>query len=94
MIDGFAEHVAAHETDAHLVYAGPAVEAVADDPEGAEVLAARRTRAASRSSDDARAASHLVCLPMDDVEENAAIVNALQRAPRSSCRRASPRASG
>ena len=37
VIEGFLDHVAPH-TDAHLVYAGPAVEAVADDPEGKEVL--------------------------------------------------------
>jgi len=33
VIRGFVDHVAPY-TDAHLVYAGPAVEAVADDPEG------------------------------------------------------------
>jgi trehalose synthase len=31
VIQGFADHVAPH-TDAHLVYAGPAVDDVADDP--------------------------------------------------------------
>ena len=36
VIKGFAERVEA--PDAHLIYAGPAVEEVADDPEGAEVL--------------------------------------------------------
>ena len=38
VIRGFAEHAEAHQTGAHLIYAGPAVEAVSDDPEGAEVL--------------------------------------------------------
>jgi len=37
VIRGFAEH-ACHETGAHLIYAGPAVDDVSDDPEGAEVL--------------------------------------------------------
>jgi len=78
VIEGFAEHASAHETGAHLIYAGPSVEAVSDDPEGAEVLEeAKRLR--EELSDDARKSIHLVCLPMDDAEENAIIVNALQR---------------
>jgi trehalose synthase len=77
VIRGFVEHVAPH-TDAHLVYAGPAVEAVADDPEGKEVLdEAQRTY--EGISGELRGRVHLACLPMDDLEENAAIVNALQR---------------
>jgi trehalose synthase len=77
VIDGFARFVAPH-TDAHLVYAGPAVEAVSDDPEGATVLAdARAQRAALDPA--VRDRVHLAMLPMDDLEENAAIVNALQR---------------
>jgi trehalose synthase len=78
VIRGFAEHASAHETGAHLIYAGPAVEAVSDDPEGAEVLEeAKKLR--ESLDDDARRSIHLVCLPMDDAEENAVIVNALQR---------------
>src|SRR5205807_3429061 len=65
-------------TDAHLVYAGPAVEAVSDDPEGAAVLQEARDLIASVGR-EARERVHLACLPMDDLEENAAIVNALQR---------------
>jgi trehalose synthase len=77
VIAGFAEHVAP-ATEGHLVYAGPAVEAVTDDPEGAEVL--REAREAWRAlPDDTQARVHLACLPMADGEENAAIVNALQR---------------
>lgn len=77
VIQGFADHVAAH-TDAHLVMAGPAVEAVSDDPEGAEVL--EESRAAWETlSDDLKARVHLAALPMEDGEENAAMVNALQR---------------
>ena len=79
VIRGFAEHAAAHETGAHLIYAGPAVEAVSDDPEGAAGARGGDRSCASRSSDEARRNVHLVCLPMDDAEENAVIVNALQR---------------
>ena len=79
VIRGFAEHAEAHETGAHLIYAGPAVEAVSDDPEGKQVL---DEAIALREAlpDEAQRSIHLVCLPMDDAEENAAIVNALQRA--------------
>ena len=77
VIDGFARFVAPHD-GVHLVYAGPAVDAVTDDPEGAGVLAAAR---AQREGLDpqVRERIHLAMLPMDDLEENAAIVNALQR---------------
>jgi trehalose synthase len=77
VIDGFAEHVAPH-TDAHLIYAGPAVEAVSDDPEGAEVLQHAKDRW-HELEPEVRERVHLALLPMDDLEENAAIVNALQR---------------
>ena len=76
VLRAFCEHMA--ETDAHLVLAGPSTAAVADDPEGGEVLddvlAARGQY--SRSASDR---VHVVSLPMVDPEENAAIVNALQR---------------
>ena len=77
VIEGFVEYVAPR-TDAHLVYAGPAVSAVADDPEGAEVLNEARDFIAGIDR-VARERVHLACLPMDDLGENAAIVNALQR---------------
>jgi trehalose synthase len=74
---GFAEHVAP-ATGAHLILAGPTVHSVADDPEGAEVL--DEVEAAWRDLPHARRSRvHLACLPMGDIEENAAIVNALQR---------------
>jgi trehalose synthase len=77
VIRGFAEHVPAR-TGAHLVYAGPAVTAVADDPEGERVL---REALALRESlpEEPRSHLHLASLPMEDPEENATIVNALQR---------------
>jgi trehalose synthase len=77
VIRGFVEHVAP-DTDAHLVYAGPAVEAVADDPEGGEVLQDAQSYFHGLDS-AARERVHLACLPMEDLAENAAIVNALQR---------------
>ncbi len=77
VVRGFADHVAPG-VNAHLVLAGPTVHSVADDPEGAEVLDEvemfwRKLPHAQRSRID------LACLPMEDMEENAAIVNALQR---------------
>jgi trehalose synthase len=77
VIRGFVEHIAPH-ADAHLVYAGPAVSAVADDPEGKEVLD-EVYELFDRLPPDVLPRMHLACLPMDDREENAAIVNALQR---------------
>jgi trehalose synthase len=73
----FAQHVA-RRTEAHLVLAGPAVDAVTDDPEGARVFAEVR-EAWSGLPEESRRRVHLASLPMADVEENAAIVNALQR---------------
>jgi trehalose synthase len=77
VIRGFAEHVPP-DSGAHLVYAGPAVDSVSDDPEGERVL---RDAIAARTALPAepRSRVHLASLPMDDPEENATIVNALQR---------------
>lgn len=63
---------------AHLVLAGPEVTGVSDDPEGAAVLAGCR-EVWSRLPDAVRRRVHLVVVPMDDRDENAVIVNALQR---------------
>ena len=64
--------------DAHLVLAGPASGAVADDPESAGVLAGVRAQRDALEPEQRRRV-HLASLPMEDLEENAAIVNALQR---------------
>jgi trehalose synthase len=72
-VDGIAP-----STDAHLVLAGPSTAAVADDPEGPEVLADIASRV-GRLPDAVRERIHLLSLPMEDPEENAVIVNALQR---------------
>jgi len=77
VIEGFAR-VVAPANDAHLIVAGPSVAAVSDDPEGAEVLEESR-QAWQALPEDTKARVHLATLPMEDGEENAAIVNALQR---------------
>ena len=77
VIEGFATYVAPH-TDAHLIMAGPDVKAVNDDPEGAEVLEESLAKWETMP-EPTRERIHLVLLPMDDGEENAAMVNALQR---------------
>jgi trehalose synthase len=65
-------------TDVELILAGPSTEGVADDPEGASVL--QEVIAAWRELPESlQARIHLASLPTDDVAENAAIVNALQR---------------
>jgi len=74
---GFAEV----ETDghgAHLVLAGPSMGSVSDDPDGAAVLT-EVVEEWHRLPDGVRSRILLACLPMEDLEENAAIVNALQR---------------
>ena len=77
VLEGFIRHVP-DRLGAHLVLAGPAATSVRDDPESEQVLQQVR-RAAAALPTGARARLHLACLPMDDLEENAAIVNALQR---------------
>ena len=72
----FSEHC--RNKRAHLLLAGPSVADVADDPEGAAVLAAIRAERAALPP-ELRARVHLACLPMKDVGENAAMVNAIQR---------------
>jgi len=62
----------------YLILAGPHVDGVGDDPEGAQVYA--QCEAAWRTQPSwARRRIMLATLPMDDVDENAIIVNALQR---------------
>ncbi len=77
VLEGFASRVVGRH-DAHLVLVGPAVDDVSDDPEGAQVLGecVAAWEGLPRST---RQRVRLVTLPMDDVDENAAMVNALQR---------------
>jgi len=74
---GFVEHTV-DSSDAHLMLAGPNVSGVTDDPEGADVLDEVVTEWRELPHTQ-RARVHLACLPMADIDENAAIVNALQR---------------
>jgi trehalose synthase len=78
VLEAFAGHLAELPSDVHLVLAGPETNGVADDPEASEVLAECRDRWRSLP-EPARARTHLVSVPMDDLDANARIVNALQR---------------
>jgi trehalose synthase len=78
VMTGFARMSADGRGDAHLMLVGPDVSGVTDDPEGADVLADCRQRW-RRLPNAVRERVHLASLPMDDVDENAVIVNALQR---------------
>ena len=75
---GFAEAVDRMPADAHLMLVGPEVSGVSDDPEGAEVLAECR-ELWHALPDRVRRRVDLVTLPMDDADENAHIVNAVQQ---------------
>ncbi|HSJ96005.1 MAG TPA: glycosyltransferase, partial [Myxococcota bacterium] len=79
VMHGFARLLdGAAPANADLVLAGPNVRAVADDPEGAACYEA--VEAAWRAlPHGTRNRVHLASLPTSDVDENAAIVNALQR---------------
>jgi trehalose synthase len=77
VLAAFAEHVRADD-EPHLLLAGPDVTAVADDPEGQEVFAEVEATWAGLPR-RIRRRVHLALLPMVDSDENAVIVNALQR---------------
>ena len=74
---GFADHVVPGG-GGYLMLAGPAVTEVADDPEGAAVYGECLLQWHDLPP-AARARILLVTLPLDDIDENAAMVNALQR---------------
>jgi trehalose synthase len=77
VVQAFAEHVAPR-TDACLVLAGPAATSVDDDPEQPQIL---RELAVERDKLPSAIAGRMIVaqLPMEDVDRNALIVNALQR---------------
>ncbi len=77
VLGGFADNLARLPEDAHLMLVGPDVLGVSDDPEGAEVLF-ECIDLWKTLPGATRARTHLVALPMDDVDENAHLVNALQ----------------
>jgi trehalose synthase len=78
VLRAFADHLDDLPEDAHLMLCGPDVSGVSDDPEGAEVFEECK-KIWDDQPDDAKARLHLCALPMDDIDENAHIVNALQR---------------
>ena len=77
VLRAFAGHVDP-ALGAHLVLAGPAVDGVSDDPEGAGILA-EAVAAREALEPEARARVHLACIGMGDLAANARVVNALQR---------------
>src|SRR5271167_3027832 len=77
VLAAFVEQVHADE-EPHLLLAGPDVTAVADDPEGEEVFAEVEATWSALPR-RIRRRVHLALLPMVDSDENAVIVNALQR---------------
>jgi len=78
VLTGFADSLSRLPSDVHLMLVGPDVLGVSDDPEGVEVLfeCVDQWKALPIQT---RQRVHLVSLPMDDVDENAHLVNALQR---------------
>lgn len=78
VLKAFSEHLEELPPDVHLVLAGPEASGVADDPEAAEVLAECREQWRTLPA-PVRGRSHLVSVPMDDLDDNAWTVNALQR---------------
>ncbi len=78
VLNFFATYLHELPDDVHLLLAGPDVSGVTDDPEGAEVLASCRAMWQHLPA-ATRARTHLCSLPMDDVDENAHLANALQR---------------
>jgi trehalose synthase len=74
---GFVDHVVP-DGGGYLMLAGPSVAGVADDPEGAAVYGECLLQWQDLPP-AARARVLLVTLPLDDIDENAAMVNALQR---------------
>lgn len=78
VMEGFVGQVLPAVPHAQLALVGPETAAVADDPEGAQVLEDCQ-EAWSAYPAAVRERVALVCLPMTDLEENAALVNAIQR---------------
>jgi trehalose synthase len=62
---------------AHLILAGPTVDSVSDDPEGAQVLAEVQAQWEILTPEQ-RPRVHLACIGMGDLAANARVVNALQ----------------
>ena len=78
VLEGFCHVLPELPEDLHLCLVGPAVTGVSDDPEGAEVLE-ECTEVYDRLPPEPQKRIHLMSLPMDDIDENAHLVNALHR---------------
>jgi len=79
VIDGFSRFANSEcQSDAHLMLVGPHAGGVSDDPEGALVFE-ETVHAWHGLPESIRPRVHLVSVPMDDLEENAVIINAIQR---------------
>jgi trehalose synthase len=78
VLQAFVEGRVGEDTGGHLLLVGPDVAGVIDDPEGKQVLDECKALWEALPA-DARSTASLVSLPMDDLEQNAAIVNAVQR---------------
>lgn len=77
VVEMFARHVAPR-SQGYMLLAGPSASKVDDDPEQPGIL--RDLEAARRAMPERTRSRVLIAqLPMDDLEENALIVNALQR---------------
>lgn len=77
VMSGFASYVSSR-TEAQLVLIGPSTAEVSDDSEGAAVLS-ECVAAWDALPVLERSRIWLITLPMDDIDENAAMVNAIQR---------------
>ena len=77
VMEGFAMAMSEHG-DAHLALVGPETGAVTDDPEGIDVFN-ECVSAWEALPRELRRRVRLVSLPMEDVDENGAMVNAIQR---------------
>jgi trehalose synthase len=78
VLTSIGDHLERLPDDVHLLLVGPDSSGVSDDPESAQVLAECDEIWRSRPATQRRRL-HLCSLPMDDVDENAHLINALQR---------------
>jgi trehalose synthase len=78
IMQAFAQFVSNEFPDAYLVFAGPNVHSIQDDPEMVEAYQ-EIVNAWHRIPKSVRKRIQIACLPMKDREESAAIVNALER---------------
>jgi trehalose synthase len=77
VLRAFVDNLSKFPSDVHLALVGPEVSGVSDDPEGAEVLE-ECVALWGELPEEQQQRVHLVAVPMDDVDENAHLINALQ----------------